>query len=427
MANEPETLPLAPPPLPVEMPRPTVAPLVLSLGVGLLGAGVVFNITLSIVGAVLLFIGLGLWIAHLLPGQGHVHEPRAADRPRPVPALPGTVEQMAEGLPGYRMQLPLKIHPISAGVKGGLMGGLLMPIPALLWGIFSGHGPWYPVNLLAGMVIASASSMPVADLEKFRFSLLLVGLVIHVIMSVVIGLIYGVLMPTLPHIHRPVAWGALLMPLLWSALSFGLMRVANPLLEHGVSWPWFIFSQFVFGIVAGPVVMHSQARRHPLAAGIVGGWAGGLLMAVPAMLWGLATRHGIWYPVNLLAGMMVPNMDELPLTALEQFRTDWFLAAVLLHAVISGFFGILYAFWLPKLPSVPTPLSWGGVLLPLLWTSASYGLMGVVNPLLQERVDWPWFIVSQFVFGVTAALVVVRTQTILIPPAGTGPSKEAAP
>ena len=29
----------------------------------------------------------------------------------------------------------------------------------------------------------------------------------------------------------------------------------------------------------------------------------------------------------------------------------------------------------------------------------SFRLMGVVNPLLQQRVDWPWFIVSQFVFG----------------------------
>ena len=38
--------------------------------------------------------------------------------------------------------------------------------------------------------------------------------------------------------------------------------------------------------------------------------------------------------------------------------------------------------------------------MPLLWTGASYGLMGIVNPVLRGGVDWPWFIVSQFVFGV---------------------------
>ncbi len=47
--------------------------------------------------------------------------------------------------------------------------------------------------------------------------------------------------------------------------------------------------------------------------------------------------------------------------------------------------------------------------------------MGIVNPLLQERVDWPWFIASQFVFGLAAAIVVVRSEKVYIPPAGRGP------
>src|SRR5258708_29331908 len=59
--------------------------------------------------------------------------------------------------------------------------------------------------------------------------------------------------------------------------------------------------------------------------------------------------------------------------------------------------------------------------MPLLWTGVGFGLMGVINPLLQHRVSWPWFIVSQFVFGVVAATVVVRSEKIFIPPAGPGP------
>ena len=34
-------------------------------------------------------------------------------------------------MPGYRVQMPVMIHPVSAGVKGGLLGGLVMPVPAL--------------------------------------------------------------------------------------------------------------------------------------------------------------------------------------------------------------------------------------------------------------------------------------------------------
>ena len=67
----------------------------------------------------------------------------------------------------------------------------------------------------------------------------------------------------------------------------------------------------------------------------------------------------------------------------------------------------------------------GGLVLPLVWTAVSYGLMGVVNPALQDRVNWFWFIVTQFVFGVTAAVVVLRSEIIHIPPAGPGPDRVA--
>ena len=59
--------------------------------------------------------------------------------------------------------------------------------------------------------------------------------------------------------------------------------------------------------------------------------------------------------------------------------------------------------------------------MPLLWTGISYGLMGVVNPALQRVVEWPWFIASQFVFGVVASIVVVRSVEVRVPPAGRGP------
>ena len=58
--------------------------------------------------------------------------------------------------------------------------------------------------------------------------------------------------------------------------------------------------------------------------------------------------------------------------------------------------------------------------MPLLWTAASYSMMGIVNPALQQRVDWPWFVASQFVFGIAAAIVVVRSEEIAIAPAGRG-------
>jgi hypothetical protein len=407
----------------VEMPRPTVAPLVLAAGMALLAAGIPCGLGFLGVGVVFLVAGLGIWIAQLLPGRGHVHEHLAepARRAPPVTGVPGGVEELRPGVPGYRFRLPQDVHPISAGIKGGIAGGLAMPVPALLWGLISGRGFLYPVNLLAGMVLPGVADK---DLSQFHASLFLVALVIHVVLSVVIGLIYGVLLPTLPTVPKPIAWGGLLMPILWTALSYVAMRVVNPELPAMVSWPWFIVSQFVFGITM-PAVVLGLKRLHPVLAGVAGGLTGGAAMAVPALLWAAGSGHGLWYPVNLLAGMMFPGPGTLKPEDLGSFHPEWFLPAAALHVVLSSSFGVLFALLLPKLPPIPGPMAWGGLVLPLVWTGISYALMGVVNPVLQERVDWPWFIVSQFVFGVVAALMVLRSEVIHVPPAGRGPDRVA--
>jgi hypothetical protein len=410
----------------VEMPRPTAAPLVLALGITLIAAGVAFGPAFYVVGGVVLVAGLRIWIGQLLPGRGHVHEPLAepSDRPRPVTAAPGRVEHLRPGVPGYRLRLPERVHPISAGLWGGLAGGLAMMLPALVWGLLTGHRLWYPVNLLAGMALPGVGRMTVPELEQFQPALLLVALVIHVALSAVIGLIYGVLLPTLPEVPPPVAWGGLLMPVLWTGVSYVAMAVANPALPGLVSWPWFILSQFVFGITM-PAVVLGVKRLPAVPAGVVGGLVGGAAMALPALLWAAASGHGLWYPVNLLAGMVLPGTVNQETTELGRFQAQWFLAAAAVHAVLSVSFGVLFALLSHRLPRLPAPVPWGGVVLPLVWTGVTYALMGVVNPVLQGRVDWPWFVVSQFVFGVTAALVVHRSETIHIPPAGRGPDRAA--
>lgn len=398
----------------VEMPRPNVWPMVLSLGIVLMAAGVALNIGFFVAGIVIFLAGLTGWIAQLLPGRGHHHEElvEPAQRAKPVVAMMGQVEQLHPGLPGYRFQLPEKVHPISAGVKGGLLGGFVMPLPALAYGLISGHGIFYPVNLLAGMVLPGVANM---DLESFDPRLFVVAALIHVVNSLVFGLLYGVLLPTLPDIPRPLAWGGLLMPLLWTGVSFSVMGIVNPILAKGVSWEWFILSQFIFGVATALVVMRLEPMRR-IPAGITGGLVGGMLMPIPAILWSLANHHGLWYPINLLAGLVVPGLGKLPGEELQQYHPEWLATALAIHAFLSAAFGLVYGLLLPKLPAIPTSVAWGGLLMPLLWTAIAFSLMGVVNKVLQQYVDWPWFIVSQFVFGIVAAIVVHRSEKIPVPP-----------
>jgi hypothetical protein len=401
----------------VEMPRPTVWPIVLSLGLLLVGLGVATNLAVSVTGAVLAVFGLAGWVAQMLPGRGHQHEPLPPPQQRPqMPAgTVGTVGQLGTGMPGYRLRLPVDMHPVSAGVWGGIAGGVLMPVPAVVWALLSGHTIWYPVNLLAGMVMPLEGR----DLEQLSPGLLVLGIAIHAVMCLVIGLLYGVLMPTLPEIPRPIAWGGLLMPILWTAVSYVAMRIANPALPEKVDWPWFVLSQFVFGITMPAVVL--AAGRWPAAlGGVVGGLVGGAAMAVPAVYWAVASGHGFWYPINLVAGVVLSGPGNADAADLGRFHAEWFPAAAAMHAVLSVGFGVLFALVSRRLPPIPAPMAWGGLLMPLLWTGVSYALMGIVNPALERGVDWRWFIVSQFVFGVAAATVVVNSEKVHIPPAGSG-------
>jgi hypothetical protein len=384
-----------------------------------MAAGVALGPAFLVVGLVVIIVGLCFWVSQLLPGRGHIHEALAEPPRAAVVGLAGAVEQLRPGMPGYRLRLPQDVHPISAGLKGGIAGAAAMPVPALLWGLLSGHGFFYPVNLLAGMVLPGAGTMTVAELEQFHASFFVVALVIHIAMSIVIGLVFGVILPTLPEIRPPIAWGGLLMPVVWTAASYVAMRAINPAVPGKVSWPWFIISQLVFGITM-PAVVLGSSRLPAVLSGIVGGLAGGAAMALPAVLWAAASGRGLWYPVNLLAAMMLPGPGGVEGSDLGSFHADWFRAAVAMHAILCVGFGVLFALVVRRLPRIPGPIAWGGLVLPLVWTGVSYGLMGVVNPILQGRVDWAWFIVSQFVFGVVAAIVVHRSEMVHIPPAGRG-------
>lgn len=245
----------------VEMPQPTVDPFVIALGIALLGAGLATNYVLSFIGFILFVYGLVGWIRDLLPERGHLHEPLVEPslRPQPIAARPGTVQQLIPGAVGYRFQLPLTVHPISAGIKGGILGGLVMPIPALIYGVLSGHGIWFPTNLLAGMVVPIVDDMSVARMEQFNFVYLVVAIVIHIVFSVGFGLLYGVVLPTLPKIPGgPLVWGGLLMPLVWTGASHAAMGVVNPAMADHVNWPWFLLSQFIYGITMAIVVYRSE-------------------------------------------------------------------------------------------------------------------------------------------------------------------------
>jgi hypothetical protein len=134
-------------------------------------------------------------------------------------------------------------------------------------------------------------------------------------------------------------------------------------------------------------------------------------MAALACTYGLLKVGSIWYPINLLAAAIYAQSVLLEPDQLYAFHASSFAVAVGLHGLISTLVGLLYGAMLPMVPRRPTLL--GGAIAPVLWSGLLWSILGLLNPLLQSRIDWGWFVASQIAFGVVAGAVVVRQTRIL--------------
>jgi hypothetical protein len=151
-------------------------------------------------------------------------------------------------------------------------------------------------------------------------------------------------------------------------------------------------------------------QTYPVSAGVKGGLAGSVAMAVLACMYGLLKAHSLWYPINLLAASVYAESLKLGPAQLYSFHADSFAIAVFLHGLVSTLVGLLYGTLLPMFPRRPIVL--GGLIGPVLWSGLLYTILGLLNPMLESHIDWGWFMASQVAFGVVAGIVVVGQSRI---------------
>ena len=242
----------------IELPSPTAWPIVLAFGITLVFAGMLTTASVSILGAILAASGFVGWFRDVLPREKLesvpvLAEPTPIATSRPVVARVGWVTHQP-----HRARIPLEIYPISAGVKGGLAGSAAMAVLAITYGLIAQHSVWYPINLLAAGFFPEVKNTT-AQLAAFQPDYLILATIIHLVTSLLVGLLYGAMLPMFP--RRPILLGGLIAPILWSGLIHSFLEFVDPELNKRVSWPWFVISQVGFGIVAGLVVSR-QHRIH---------------------------------------------------------------------------------------------------------------------------------------------------------------------
>jgi len=245
----------------IELPAPTPWPMVLALGITLAFAGLVTHAALSWVGIALALIAAVGWWREVLPEQRTeeiVLTPVELRPPAVVPLRPAVaLASIGEG--GHRTRVPVEIQPYSAGIRGGVVGGAAMAVLALAYGLVVQRSLWYPINLHSAVVMPSLAHASVEDLRAFSLLALVIGIVVHGLVSVLVGLLYAVILPMLPRRH--MLWGGVVAPLLWTGLLWAVLGIVDPLLNARVDWLWFVVSQIAFGLAVGVVV----ARAEPLA------------------------------------------------------------------------------------------------------------------------------------------------------------------
>jgi hypothetical protein len=243
----------------VSLPEPTAWPMVLALGIALLITGMVTHWVISLLGLVLALRSAVGWFFQVLPHEHHVAVPVQAG----VIAITSTRTTREQLPPGenHRKLLPIETFSITAGIKGGIVGGLAMIVPAALFGLLRYHSVWYAVNLLAAGGFVSWASESNAFLAQFHLQGLLAATAIHGLTSVLIGLLYGAMLPMFP--RKPILTAGFIAPFLWTGILYSALGVISPILNARIDWLWFVLSQIAFGLVCGFVVNLQVKVRTP--------------------------------------------------------------------------------------------------------------------------------------------------------------------
>lgn len=234
----------------VQLPAPTAWPMVLALGISLMLAGMVTHWVISLLGLLLTLRSAVGWFFEVLPHEHHVYVDVETELP-PIESA----RTARERLPldeRHRKLLPIETFSITAGIKGGLAGGTAMIVPAALFSLLKYHSIWYAMNLLAAGGFVSWAGQSDAFLAEFHLSGLLAASAIHGLASVLIGLLYGAMLPMFP--RKPILTAGFIAPFIWTGMLYSALGVISPILDARIDWLWFVVSQIAFGLVCGFVV-----------------------------------------------------------------------------------------------------------------------------------------------------------------------------
>jgi len=154
------------------------------------------------------------------------------------------------------LSVPSHVYPIRAGVVGGALGGVAMALAALAYGAIWLGSAWMPVNVIAATFLRDLQGATPDQLAQFNATALIVGTVMHAILSIGLGTLFALLLPTLP--GSPLFWALTVGSLLWVIATVITLPLLNPLGARVIDWPSFIVAHLAYGLVMGLYVARTE-------------------------------------------------------------------------------------------------------------------------------------------------------------------------
>lgn len=134
---------------------------------------------------------------------------------------PGPRDPQAE-----RIAVPEYVYPYRAGIVGGLLGGAALAVVAVITAPLIGRSIWFPLNVAAASFSPELQGASEAALNSFTLDAFVIGVIIHLAISVAIGLAFALLLPTLP--GPPLVWSVIIGAIMWAVALFLALPVLNP-------------------------------------------------------------------------------------------------------------------------------------------------------------------------------------------------------
>ena len=144
--------------------------------------------------------------------------------------------------------VPEMVYPYRVGLIGGALGGAAMVVVALGYGLLTGS-VWLPINLIGATVVRDLQSASIATLSQFNLAALAAGLILHAAISIGLGYVFALLLPTMP--GPPMFWSLTVGPLLWILASLITLPALDPVMDKYVDRPSFFVAHLVYGVVIG--------------------------------------------------------------------------------------------------------------------------------------------------------------------------------